>query len=334
MSQVKNAIDLRIREGETSLDIKYLLFLQELRERAPEWFNGLIQFITDSAGGILLLMIPLIIYFCIDKKKGEFIWISLSFASVLNVFIKNIFCVYRPWIRSELIKPTAEAIEGAGDYSFPSSHTQGSASVFGSVAFVYRKKRARSMICICLILLVAFSRNYLGVHTPQDVFTGMLIAVIGIIFANIVQKKIEGSEKKRLLFYWISLITIVIALLFVCLKKYPIDYDTAGNILYDPMHSISSFASKAGLAVGFLTAWLLEEKYIGFSTDNLNVKQRVIRALIGTAIFFVAAILASVVSSLLPVKWMSAFTQNAIMYFCTIFLGSLVFTKFESRSRA
>ena len=93
------------------MDIKYLLLLQELREQAPEWFNGLIQFITDTAGGILLLLVPLIIYFCLDKKKGEFIWISLAFASVLNVLIKNIFCVYRPWIRSELIKPTAEAIE-------------------------------------------------------------------------------------------------------------------------------------------------------------------------------------------------------------------------------
>ncbi len=160
------------------MDIKYLLLLQELREQAPEWFNGLIQFITDTAGGILLLLVPLIIYFCLDKKKGEFIWISLAFASVLNVLIKNIFCVYRPWIRSELIKPTAEAIEGAGDYSFPSSHTQGSASAFGSIAFAYRKKKALSIICVCLILLVAFSRNYLGVHTPQDVCAGMMISVL------------------------------------------------------------------------------------------------------------------------------------------------------------
>lgn len=311
------------------MDIKYLLLLQELREQAPEWFNGLIQFITDTAGGILLLLVPLIIYFCLDKKKGEFIWISLAFASVMNVLIKNIFCVYRPWIRSELIKPTAEAIEGAGDYSFPSSHTQGSASAFGSIAFAYRKKKALSIICVCLILLVAFSRNYLGVHTPQDVFAGMMIAVIGIVFADIIQKKIEGSEKKRLMFYWISVVIIAIALLFVCLKSYPVDYDIAGNLLYDPRRSISSFASKAGLAVGFLSAWLLEAKYIGFSTDKLSVKQRIIRAVIGLAVFFVAAILAAIVSSLLPVDWMSAFMQNALMYFCTIFFGPLIFTKLE-----
>lgn len=146
--------------GVTCLDIKYLLFLQEIRESAPEWINNLMQLITDTAGGILILLIPMIVFFCVDKKKGEFIWISLVIASVINVFVKCLFCVYRPWIRSELINPSAKAIEGAGDYSFPSSHTQGSASAFGSLAYVYRKKKLLSIICICVILLVAFSRNY------------------------------------------------------------------------------------------------------------------------------------------------------------------------------
>ena len=123
-------------EGVTYVDIEFLVFLQKIRESAPEWFNNLIQFITDTAGGLLIIFIPLIVFFCIDKKKGEYIWISLSLASLINVFVKCVFCVYRPWIRSELIKPTEKAIEGAGDYSFPSSHTQGSASAFGSVAFL------------------------------------------------------------------------------------------------------------------------------------------------------------------------------------------------------
>ena len=61
--------------GVNFLDIKYLLFLQELRESAPEWINNLMQIITDTAGGILILFVPMIALFCIDKKKGEFIWI-------------------------------------------------------------------------------------------------------------------------------------------------------------------------------------------------------------------------------------------------------------------
>ena len=313
------------------MDISYLLFLQKIRETAPEWFNSFMMLITDTAGGIFILLIPMIVFFCIDKKRGEFIWFSLAIASVINVFIKNIFCVYRPWIRSELIKPASGAIEGAGDYSFPSSHTQGSASAFGAVAFVYRKRKLLSIICICLVLLVAFSRNYLGVHTPQDVLAGMLIAIAGIFFAYIIQSKIEGSEKNRRTFYRTAVIVIIAALIFVCTKNYPIDYDANGHILYDPLHSIASFASKAGLAIGFLTAWILEEKYIAFSTDNLSTKNRIIRLLVGIVLFFISAILAAGVSSLLPIAWMSAFAQNALMYFCINFFGPLIFSKIESR---
>ena len=46
--------------GVICLDIKYLLFLQEIRESAPEWINNLMQLITDTAGGILILLIPMI----------------------------------------------------------------------------------------------------------------------------------------------------------------------------------------------------------------------------------------------------------------------------------
>ena len=315
------------------MDIKYLLFLQEIRESAPEWINNLMQLITDTAGGILILLIPMIVFFCVDKKKGEFIWISVMIASVINVFVKCLFCVYRPWIRSELIKPSTKAIEGAGDYSFPSSHTQGSASSFGSLAFVYRKKKLLSIICICVILLVAFSRNYLGVHTPQDVLAGLFIAIVGIALTCLIQKKIDGSEKNRIIFCGIAVVTIMLALLFVSMKEYPIDLDASGNALYDPLRSISSFAGKAGLAIGFLVAWILEEKFIAFSTENLTLGRRLIRAVTGILLYFLMAIIAARVSSLMPIAWVVAFMQNFIMYFGVIFLTPLIFTKIESNSR-
>ncbi|MBP5594801.1 MAG: phosphatase PAP2 family protein [Pseudobutyrivibrio sp.] len=311
------------------MDISYLLFLQDIRMNAPDWFNELIQFITDTAGGILLVLIPMIIYFCIDKKKGEFVLISLSIGSVLNVFIKNIFCVYRPWMRSELVQPTKEAIDGAGGYSFPSSHTQGSASSYGSIAYVYRKKKAVCVTFICLVLLVAFSRNYLGVHTPQDVIVAILEAIAVIYLTSIIQKKIGDSEKSRLIFYFIVVGVIIVVTAFMVLKNYPVDYNSAGKIIYKPARAIKSYANKAGLIIGFLTAWILEGKYIAFNTDNLSLKTKLSRAFIGILFYFISAILAVALSSILSTKWTEAFAQNGILYFGTFFLGPLVFTKIE-----
>lgn len=315
------------------MDIKYLLFLQNIRLNAPEWFNELIQLITDIAGGILLIAIPMIIFFCIDKKKGEFVLFSLSIASVLNVILKNIFCVYRPWVRSELVQPTKEAIDGAGGYSFPSSHTQGSASSYGSIAYVYRKKKAVCVTFIFLVLLVAFSRNYLGVHTPQDVIVAILEAIVVIYLTSIIQKKIGDSEKNRVVFYCIVVAVIVVATAFMVLKNYPIDYNDAGKMIYKPMRAIKSYSNKAGLIIGFFTAWILEEKYIAFSTDNLSLKNKLFRAFIGILFFLISAMLAIGVSSVISVKWIRAFAENGIQYFGTFFLGPLVFTKIEARKK-
>ena len=313
------------------MDIKYLHFLQGIRESAPEWFNDLIQFITDVAGGILIILIPMIIFFCIDKKKGKFVLISLPIASALNVFIKNLFCVYRPWMRSELITPTEKAIKGAGGYSFPSSHTQGSASSFGSIAFVYRKKKLIMIPCICLVLLVAFSRNYLGVHTPQDVLVGMLVSAVVIFFINAIQKKSESSDKDNRIFYIVSIVVTLLVMIFMCLKNYPIDYDTAGNILIEPSKAVSSFTSKAGLLIGVFMALMLEEKYIEFGTDDLKLSKRIVRAVIGIVLYFISAIISAALCSLLPIKWVSAFAQSAILYFCVLFFTPFIFTKIEAR---
>lgn len=311
------------------MDIKYLHFLQDLRERAPLWFNNLIQFITDVSVSIIILLIPMIIFFCIDKKKGEFVLLSLSIASALNVFIKNIFCVYRPWMRSELIKPTAKAIKGAGGYSFPSGHTQGNASSFGAVAFVYRKKKPIAIPCICLVLLVAFSRNYLGVHTPQDVLAGITVSLSVIFLIKNIQKKTADSEKNRFTFFCTAVAVTAICMTIMCLKKYPVDYDNEGNILIAPERVIASFASKAGMLVGFLAAWITEKKYIDFDTENLTLTKRIIRAVTVCVIYIIAAILSSFISNVITIEWLSAFVKNVLLCFCVFLFGPLIFTKIE-----
>ena len=311
------------------MDIKYLHFLQGIRESAPEWFNDLIQFITDI--GILFILIPMLIYFCIDKKKGRFVLISLSVTSALNVFIKNIFCVYRPWIRSDLIKPTETAIKGAGGYSFPSSHTTGAASSLGAVAFVYRKKKLIMIPCICLVLLVAFSRNYLGVHTPQDVLVALLESVGMIFVINAVLKKNESSDKGNRMFYIVTVAVTLLVMIFMCLKNYPVDYDAAGNILMDPKNSVASFTAKAGLLTGIFAALMLEEKFIDFGTDDVKLSRRIVRAVIGAVMLLIASMLSVVISNVFPIKWVSAFVQNALMYFIFLFFTPFIFTKIEAR---
>lgn len=98
-------------------------------------------------------------------------WIvALGGDETLNVVLKHLVARPRPVFALPL---------GEQDYSFPSGHAMGSLVVYGILAYfavlVLRSWRARSgVMCgaVLLVLLIGFSRLYLGVHYFSDVIGG------------------------------------------------------------------------------------------------------------------------------------------------------------------
>lgn len=74
-------------------------------------------------------------------------------------------------------------------YSFPSGHAMGSMICYGLLVYVlsrvYRWDRARtavaSAMAAALVLLICFSRLYLGVHYPSDVTGGVLAGAAWLV---------------------------------------------------------------------------------------------------------------------------------------------------------
>lgn len=70
----------------------------------------------------------------------------------------------------------------AASPSFPSGHATGATAVLGIIAYVIARDLARprasfdiAFWTLVLILLIAFSRIFLAVHYPSDVFAGLLV---------------------------------------------------------------------------------------------------------------------------------------------------------------
>ena len=155
------------------MDIAYLLFLQDFRQSIQDIGTPFLQGVSLFSISYLFL-IPIFIYWCISKRSGLYIWASFCVAYALNAVLKLTVCAYRPWIRDPRIIPAGNAIATAGGYSFPSGHTISSGTLYGGLAVsAWKKMRWISVLCVVMILLTGFSRNYLGVHTPQDVLVGL-----------------------------------------------------------------------------------------------------------------------------------------------------------------
>ena len=320
------------------MDIQYLLTLQGLRESLPspiETFFVLLSFIGDGPG---LVALVLVVYWCVNKRAGQFAFIAFGAANFVSQLLKNIACVYRPWIRDAAVHPAEAAFEGATGYSFPSGHVTGTTSSLGSFAWVARKShRWVTIVCIVVIVLMGFARNFLGVHTPQDVLVGLLIALILIaltqLFFNWIDRwdAVAPGHNKDLIAMAVVLVLSVASIAFVMLKPYPMDY-VGEQLLVDPVTMQKGSFEAAGIFAGLAVAWVLERRFVGFSTDGLELRTRVIRFVVGVVCVGITYVATDVVfKAVMPYNWAKLFAMFLVV-FVAVFIVPLVFGKLEQRS--
>ena len=213
------------------------------------------------------LFIMAAIYWCIDKELGTYLLMGFSGNRLVNGVLKVTVCAYRPWIRDPAIVPHGDAITTATGYSFPSGHTMNAATVFGGGA-VRKDFPARLRIMLGLmVVLVAFSRNFLGVHTPQDVLVGMIAGTLVMYLTYRLMTWLGDHPEKSTLVCVIGLVLAAAVALYAGLKSYPQDYDSAGKLIVDGAKMANDTFKGVGWCSAFLVGWILERRFVRFSTD-------------------------------------------------------------------
>ena len=108
------------------------------------------------------------------RRQWLYLWtwaVAVGGSAVLNRLIKELFARPRPFFEHPLLQETS--------YSFPSGHAMESFVVYGMLAYfavlALRSWRARTAVVFgaaLLVILIGFSRMYLGVHYFSDVVAG------------------------------------------------------------------------------------------------------------------------------------------------------------------
>ena len=251
------------------MDIEYLLFLQRFRESINDSLTPFMEGISLFAV-TYLIMIPVFVYWVVSKRKGLYTLVSYYLCCGFNAIVKLTVCAYRPWIRDARVHPAGDAITTATGYSFPSGHTVTAGPIYGGLAVVsWSWKKFVSVILGIFLLLTAFSRNYLGVHTPQDVFVGICESVFWlIIVAKILTYLDEHPEKENLLLL-ICFIVGWLGIAYITFKPYPMDY-VDGKLLVDPQKMMNDGYGDICLLIAFPVARYIEKRWIGFQAPGLK----------------------------------------------------------------
>ena len=150
--------------------------------------------ITSLGEELFYLLLFSFLIWCIDFYLGIRIGILFLLSAYVNSGVKEIFQQPRPFdILPEIQKAYAYG------YGFPSGHAQSSLVVWGSIAY-WKKQAWIRILSVLLILLIGFSRIYLGVHFPTDVlggwlFGGLILGLSYFIFSNI---KLDFIQKNTI----------------------------------------------------------------------------------------------------------------------------------------
>lgn len=254
----------------------FLHFLESIRNPVFDFFFSLITHLGEET---FFLAFAIIFFWCVNKRQGYFILITGLIGTAINQMGKLIFRIPRPWDLDPSFNIIESARAEATGYSFPSGHTQNIAGTFGSIA-AFNPKGRKTVICSIIIALVAFSRMYLGVHTPVDVFVSIIIAFL-LVFLLAPCFETEESFKKSM--PWIIASSVVLS---GCLLAYVI------SIGGDPFLNSNNYSSGLkqactllGCTIGLILIYIIDIKFINFKTEARWYVQ-IIKLVLGLGLVF------------------------------------------------
>lgn len=110
------------------------------------------------------------------------------------------------WQGSEILKkvimrprPDISQLAHESSYSFPSGHAMSNTAFYLLILMWSPKNRFAQVFCISMIVLMSFSRVYLGVHWPSDVLGGITLAmvVVEVIF-GLTKRRLKQPSRSRI----------------------------------------------------------------------------------------------------------------------------------------
>jgi undecaprenyl-diphosphatase len=171
----------------------------------PSWLDGPMRILTALGyyWFVLLLLVVTVAFFYQRgwRLSAILLLVSTAGSAVLTTVLKSVFQRARP----ELFDSGYQA----SFYSFPSGHATVAVGLYGmlTVVLAYRLRGtarwAVAVTGILVVLLIGFSRLYLGVHYPTDVVAGYLAALLWLVCVGAVYalwlsvRRLRAGESSR-----------------------------------------------------------------------------------------------------------------------------------------
>ncbi|MFK7946261.1 MAG: phosphatase PAP2 family protein [Saprospiraceae bacterium] len=315
-----------------------------LQEFDNEWIVHFFKFMT-ALGYMEFFMVSLIIvFFGLHFRKGFILLLIVLWTAAVTLVMKDTFDLPRPY----MVENEVQILDGEVNtdmtllddadathffellptstmdyfdnqpipYGFPSGHTSIAVVFWGTLMLLFRK-RWLSILCVSLIILIPFSRIYLGVHFIADVLGGYLVGVTMLwLFYRLVIRE-EAMVK------------------YLKINKHPFAFDFKNFLIFvapfiwltllnDTKYWVVP-ATLLGFGLGFM---LSSQK--GLPNETGSISNRIARVISTLVLFGGLAFLLEkifVLTGLQNVAIANEFIKYILVSFVTIWLGIWIHIK-------
>ncbi len=236
-----------------SLGIAFILWVQSLYPSLDPAFKTINFLQTED---FFLIALP-IVWWCIDKRTGASLALLFLLSDYSVRLLKGITNVTRPYDA----QPRIRNLDPQADLSFPSAGAMDT-TIFWVYLAALLRSRFMWVLAVVLVVIMSFTRVYLGAHYPTDVLASVILgaAIIVLAVGSRVADRIAASPRAA---QWALAVGVPLALAFIRLSP-----ETAVTL---------------GAILGFGVGMILEAEWVRFQPRN-SVTKQVAKVLIGLAV--------------------------------------------------
>ncbi len=244
------------------------LVFEFFRSIATPGLDKVVKVVTDL-GSVSFYMIAIpIIYWCVNKSLGFSLGMITSISSYINVGLKFIFKIPRPYVAYPHLDAPDYLLNTGTGWSFPSGHAQGT-STFWAYSAWQVKRAGFTALSVIIVAVVGLTRVYATVHYPTDVLVGTALGLI-IVQLYMYLEHILAQRKTRISVGTAVAASIVIPGVAFALSS--ISFELARES-----------ASLLGFTMGLGVGYALEKEYVKYDVRACLLIQ-VVKVLWGLAV--------------------------------------------------
>ncbi len=242
-------------------ELEIIKWIQQMRF---SFLDQLMELLTQLGDQLVFIAVALVIYWFFNKRiafKLVFVFIS---SAVVNELLKGVFLRPRPFIED----PSVGVGELTHGYAFPSGHAQNT-GVISTILYKNYGKSSKWLkwVLLAALIIVPFTRLYLGQHYLTDVLAGL---AIGILLALSVAKVVDMMGDKE--HFYGLLVTVPLIVIVMSISMFNQPYEEIKNL----------FVATGGLS-GFMIGYVIDKLYISYDAHPKGLKV-LYRTLVGLVI--------------------------------------------------